>query len=89
MIDIQQRMRLLRHISDEKLTEIETLFELAKSKSDFCLQCGCNPIVFGGWNRVYYYPTGFEGNNGEIKVSISHCNNFMINAAKTLGYQLI
>jgi hypothetical protein len=65
------------------IPDMEALFELAGSKGDCCLQGGANPIVFGGYNRVFVYP------DGAVKVSRSHCSSKFLSTARDLGYEII
>jgi len=61
------------------IEDIQSLFELAKCGSDFCVDKQIDKVVCGGWNRVYLYP------DGSIKISESHCSCKFLDVCTQLG----
>lgn len=65
------------------IEDVETLFELAGVKEDFCYDMQSDKIVCGGWNRVYLY------SDGTVKVSYSHSHPHFLVVCRLLDIQII
>jgi hypothetical protein len=81
-LTVMDKVAIARFVPAAAIPDVEALFELAGSKGDLCLQGGSNPVIFGGFNRVFVYK------DGTIKVSRSHCSDRFVEVATELGFEI-